>query len=124
MSHGWTWPATSRAWPGRHAIAAAWSKFFAVHDLVLGPVATQPLHTVGFDLGGPDNADALWLSHRLVVAVNLLGLPALAVPAGLDDSHLPQGVQLIADRFRESTCLRAGLLVERALGSVTPIDPS
>ena len=108
----------------RHAIAAAWSQFFAVHDLVLGPVATQPLHTVGFDLGGPDNADALWLSHRLVVAVNLLGLPALAVPAGLDDSHLPQGVQLIADRFRESTCLRAGLLVEQALGSVTPIDPS
>ena len=108
----------------RHAIAAAWSQFFAGHDLVLGPVATQPLHAVGFDLGGPDNADALWLSHRLVVAVNLLGLPALVVPVGLDDSHLPQGVQLIADRFRESTCLRAGLLVEQALGSVTPIDPS
>ncbi len=108
----------------RHAIAAAWSQFFAGHHLVLGPVATQPIHAVGFDLGGPDNADALWLSHRLVVAVNLMGLPALAVPVGLDDSHLPQGVQLIADRFRESTCLRAGLLVEQALGSVTPIDPS
>jgi len=107
----------------RHAIAAAWSTFFAGYDLVLGPVATQPVPTVGFDLGGPDNADALWHSHRLVVAVNLLGLPALAVPAGLDDSHLPQGVQLVADRFRESTCLHAGLLVERALGSITPIDP-
>ena len=108
----------------RHAIAAAWSGFFAVHDVVLGPVATRPIHAVGFDLGGPDNADALWLSHRLVVTVNLLGLPALAVPVGLDDSHLPQGVQLIADRFRESTCLHAGALVERALGSITPIDPS
>lgn len=108
----------------RHAIAAAWSDFFAGHDLVLGPVATQPIHAVGFDLGGPDNADALWLSHRLVVTVNLLGLPTLAVPVGLDESHLPQGVQLIADRFRESTCLHAGLLVERALGSITPIDPT
>ena len=108
----------------RHAIAAAWSEFFAGYDLVLGPVATQPIHAVGFDLGGPDNADALWLSHRLVVTVNLLGLPALAVPVGLDDSQLPQGVQLIADRFRESTCLHAGALVERALGSITPIDPS
>jgi len=107
----------------RHAIAAAWSDFYARWDLVLGPVATQPIPAVGFDLGGPDNADALWLSHRLVVAVNLLGLPALALPVGLDGSHLPQGVQLIADRFRESTCLDAGLLVERALGSITPIDP-
>jgi amidase len=107
----------------RHAIAAAWSDFYAGYDLVLGPVATQPIPPVGFDLGGPDNADALWLSHRLVVAVNLLGLPALALPVGLDGSQLPQGVQLIADRFRESTCLHAGLLVERALGSITPIDP-
>jgi amidase len=107
----------------RHAIAAAWSDFYAGYDLVLGPVATQPLHAVGFDLGGPDNADALWHSHRLVVSVNLLGLPALVVPVGLGDSHLPQGVQLIADRFRESSCLHAGLLVERALGSITPIDP-
>jgi len=108
----------------RHAIAAAWSEFYAGYDLVLGPVATQPVHAVGFDLGGPDNADALWHSHRLVVTVNLLGLPALVVPAGLDDSRLPQGVQLIADRFRESTCLQAGLLVEQALGSLTPIDPA
>ncbi|PVG82223.1 hypothetical protein DDE18_12035 [Nocardioides gansuensis] len=108
----------------RHAIAAAWSDFYAGYDLVLGPVATQPVHAVGFDLGGPDNADALWHSHRLVVTVNLLGLPALVVPVGLDRSHLPQGVQLIADRFRESTCLHAGLLVERALGSITPIDPT
>jgi amidase len=107
----------------RHAIAAAWSDFHARYDLVLGPVATQPIHAVGFDLGGPDNADALWHSHRLVVTVNLLGLPALVVPVGLDGAHLPQGVQLIADRFRESSCLHAGLLVERALGSITPIDP-
>jgi len=107
----------------RHAIAAAWSGFYAGYDLALGPVATQPVHAVGFDLGGPDNADALWHSHRLVVAVNLLGLPALAVPVGLGASQLPDGVQLIADRFRESTCLEAGLLLERAFGSITPVDP-
>jgi len=52
-----------------------------------------------------------------------LGLPALAVPVGLGASQLPDGVQLIADRFRESTCLEAGLLLEHAFGSVTPVDP-
>jgi amidase len=108
----------------RHAIAAAWAELFADHDVVLGPVGTQPIHAVGFDLGGAENADALWHSHRLVVTVNLLGLPALAVPAGLDDSGLPQGVQIIGDRYAEASCLHAGLLVERVLGSATPIDPS
>lgn len=108
----------------RHAIAAAWSGFFADHDVLLGPVGAQPVHAVGFDLGGPENADALWRSHRLVVSVNLLGLPALAVPIGLDESGLPQGVQLVGDRYGEAACLHAGELVERALGSVTPIDPS
>ena len=49
-------------------------------------------------------------------------------PEGLELSGDPfpvaQGVQLIADRFRESTCLHAGLLLEQAVGSITPIDPS
>jgi amidase len=107
----------------RHDIAAAWSGFFADHDALLGPVGTQPIHPVGFDLGGPDDADALWHSHRLLVSVNLLGLPALALPVGLDDAQLPQGVQLIGDRFGESDCLRAGQLVQSALGSITPMDP-
>jgi amidase len=57
------------------------------------------------------------------VAVNLLGLPALAVPAGVGPDQLPQGVQLIADRYRESTCLHAGRLIEQALGPITPITP-
>lgn len=109
----------------RHAIASAWSVFFGRFDLVVGPVATEPVHAVGFDLEGPQAADALWHSHRLVVTVNLLGLPALAVPAGLDaEDRLPRGVQLIADRYHESVCLHGGQIVEQALGTVTPITPS
>lgn len=107
----------------RHVIAAAWSRFFAEHDLLLGPVGTQQIHPVGFDLGGPDNADALWHAHRLVVTVNLLGLPALALPVRRDDRGIPLGVQLIANRYHESVLLKAGQLLERELGTLTPIDP-
>jgi amidase len=106
----------------RHAIAQAWSLFFTEHDILLGPVATQPAPPVGFDLGGPDNADTLWHAHRLVVTVNLLGLPALALPAGLNG--IPMGVQLIGPRYREHTCLEVGRLIEQALGTLTPIDPN
>jgi amidase len=107
----------------RHGMAAAWSAFFADHDVILGPVSTEPTHAVGFDVAGPGNADALWHAHRLALAVNLLGLPALAVPAGQDENHHPRAVQLIAARYHESTCLRAGHLVEQALGTLTPITP-
>jgi amidase len=107
----------------RHAIAAEWSVFLDQYDVVLGPVGTQPLHAVGYDLGGAENADALWHSHRLVVAVNLLGLPTLVVPTGIDEDQLPQGVQLIGGRYRESSCLQAGRLIEKALGAFTPISP-
>jgi amidase len=107
----------------RHAIATDWSHFLDQYDVVLGPVSTQPVHSVDFDLGGPDNTDVLWHSHRLVLTVNFLGLPALAVPTGTDDRELPQSVQLIAGRYRESTCLHAGQLIEEAFGSLTPINP-
>ncbi|HET9654570.1 MAG TPA: hypothetical protein VFP72_04400 [Kineosporiaceae bacterium] len=36
---------------------------------------------------------------------------------------LPLGVQLIGERYHEHTLLEAGRLVERALGTLTPIDP-
>ena len=107
----------------RHAIAAAWSQFTARTHAILGPVSTQPVPRVPFDLAGPDQADALWQAHRLLVAVNLLGLPAVSVPAGTTADGLPQGVQIIAGRYQETLCLRLAAVVERAAPAPTPIDP-
>jgi amidase len=59
---------------------------------------------------------------RLVVTVNLPGLPAAAVPVGVA-SGLPQGVQLIGPRYREDLCLNAAEAIEERLGVLTPIDP-
>ena len=54
--------------------------------------------------------------------VNLLGLPAAAVPTGLADG-LPTGVQVIGNRFREDLCLAAAEAIEARLGVLTPVDP-
>jgi amidase len=78
---------------------------------------------VPFDLAGPDNADALWQAHRLLVAVNLLGLPSVAVPAGTAADGLPLGVQVIAGRYQEAVCLRLAGILEQAAPMPTPIDP-
>jgi amidase len=59
---------------------------------------------------------------RCITPVNLLGIPACAVPVGVSDG-IPQGVQVIADRYREDLCLEGAADIEDALGNITPIDP-
>jgi amidase len=59
---------------------------------------------------------------RMVVPVNILGLPTCAVPVGSDDG-LPQGVQLIGARFREDLVLDAAQVVEERAPVLTPIQP-
>jgi amidase len=56
------------------------------------------------------------------MAVNALGLPAVAVPVGTGDG-LPQVVQVIGPRYREDLCLDAAAALEDRLGIITPIDP-
>ena len=59
---------------------------------------------------------------RMSLAVNALGLPAAALPVGVDGG-LPQVVQVIGPRYREDLCLDAAAALEERLGIITPIDP-
>jgi amidase len=111
-----------RALADRNGYAREWAQFQERYPVVLGPVRTAPPFAVGSDLGGPDAVQAILHSMRLVVSVNLLGLPAVALPTGVERG-LPQGVQVIAPRFREDLCLTAAQAIEQRLGVQTPIDP-
>ncbi len=106
----------------RAGIARDWTLFHERYPLVLGPVSTQQPFAVGWDLAAPEAVRQLFANLSLVVAVNLLGLPSVALPVGLAGG-LPQGVQLIGDRFREDLCLDAARAVEERVGTITPIDP-
>jgi amidase len=108
----------------RQGIARAWAQFSEEYPVTLGPVNTMQPFPVGFDLEGPDEVQQLLRGFRLIVAANLLGLPAAVVNAGIGaESGLPQGVQLIGARYREDLCLDAAEAIEDRLGVVTPIDP-
>ena len=89
---------------------------------MLGPVSTRSPFPVGWDLQGREAVEEIAASLRLVVTVNLLGLPAAAVPVGVANG-LPQAVQLIGPRYGESVCLDAAQAIEDRLGILTPIDP-
>jgi amidase len=102
----------ARALGERHVLAAAWSEFLDRHPMILAPVSTSDPWPVGHDLGGADALRDEWWGFRLTVATACLGLPAVAVPVGLDTRGLPVGVQLIGPRWAERTLLAAAEAIE------------
>ena len=99
-----------------------WMLFFERYPLVVGPVSTEPPFTVGFDVESLERTRDVLRAQRLLVAVNLLGLPAVSVPTGVWGG-LPLGVQVIGARYREDLCLDAAEVIEAQRGLPTPIDP-
>jgi amidase len=104
----------------RHA--DAWRAFMANHPVVLGPVSNAPPFEVGADIRDVDSNRRIVHTMNLTTSVNMLGLPSVAVPVGVANG-LPQGVQLIADRYHEGTALAAAAAIEARVGLLTPIDP-
>ena len=98
-----------------------WTLFLERYPLVVGPVSTEPPFEVGFDTTTAARANEVFTAQRLLVAVNLLGLPAVAVPSGLAGG-LPLGVQVIGARYREDLCLDAAEVIEARHGLKTPIE--
>jgi aspartyl-tRNA(Asn)/glutamyl-tRNA(Gln) amidotransferase subunit A len=58
----------------------------------------------------------MYLNDVFTVPVNLAGLPAVSVPAGLTADGLPLGLQIIGKAFDEGLMLRAARAIERAAG--------
>lgn len=112
---------TIQSFMTRQRLLRAWGEFQESHPLIAGPVYTDVPFEAGTDLDEGRVAETI-KGMRLTIAVNALGLPAVALPVGLGDG-LPQTVQLIGQRFREDLCLDAAAAIEDRLGILTPIDP-
>jgi len=88
----------------RQIISNDFKSAFQQVDLILGP--TTP--TLGFNIG-EKIADpvTMYLSDIYTTAVNLAGLPGMALPAGMVN-NLPVGMQLIGNYFSEAQLLNVG----------------
>jgi len=87
-------------------------RVFTEVDLLLTP--TTP--TTAFRLGEKmDDPVSMYLADIYTVSVNLAGLPALSVPAGLSEG-LPVGMQLIGPRFSEGKIMRLAHVYEQLRG--------
>jgi amidase len=106
----------------RQSVLRAWGEFQETYTLILAPISTDiPFKADDSDLEHDQVAGTI-RNLRMTLAINALGLPAVAVPVGIGDG-LPQVVQVIGPRYREDLCLDAAAVLEERLGILTPIDP-
>jgi len=85
----------------RRLISEDFKKTLAGVDVLMGPVAPSVAFGIGEKLGNPIE---MYLSDIYTIAVNLAGLPAMSIPAGLA-SGKPVGLQIIGDYFAEDRLL-------------------
>ena len=112
---------TMQSFMTRQSLLRAWGEFQETHPLIVAPICTDIPFEAGTDLDDGQVAETIH-SMRMAIAVNALGLPAVAVPVGIG-SGLPQAVQVIGPRYREDLCLDAAAAMEDRVGILTPIDP-
>jgi aspartyl-tRNA(Asn)/glutamyl-tRNA(Gln) amidotransferase subunit A len=88
-------------------------------------ILTPATPTAAFGIGEKGSGDPveMYLNDIFTVTVNMAGLPAIAVPAGLDPQGLPLGLQLIGRAFDEETLFAAGQAIEDAAGRIALPQP-
>ena len=106
----------------RYGLAREWSLWYQQYPVLLSPVWSQPAFPLDFDIASLDGAIATLELMRPVLPANLLGTPAVVVPAGMTEG-LPVGVQVMGGKYTELRCLGVAEAIERRLGPLTPIDP-
>jgi len=100
-----------RAQKIRTLIARDFSEAYKSCDVLLTPATPSAAFAIGEKIADPVS---MYLNDVFTVTVNLAGLPAISVPAGLSGDGLPLGLQIIGKAFDEVTVLRVGRAIEEA----------
>ena len=101
LSHGYYDAYYLQAQRIRRLIANDFVEAFKQCDVIMGPTSPTTAFRIGEKAADPVQ---MYLSDIYTIAVNLAGLPGMAVPAGFV-SGLPVGLQLIGNYFSEARLL-------------------
>lgn len=96
----------------RDAFARVWEKV----DCLFTPAAPMGAPLIGqttVTIQGREE-DVRLATTRLVRGINVLGLPAISIPCGLDPRGMPLGLQIVAPPFAEASLLRVAAALEDA----------
>ena len=94
------------------------SKLWSQVDCIFIPSTPTPAPKIGettMQIGGV-TGDVRLATTRLMRGINVLGIPALALPCGFSKSGLPIGLQILAAPRQEDKLLKIGAAMEDAMG--------
>ena len=86
---------------------------FTKVDFLLGPTAPMTAFKIGENVSDPLQ---MYLTDIMTVAANLVGNPAISIPAGLSDD-LPVGLQLMAPQRSDKALLGLALKTEELINA-------
>ena len=98
----------------RRLLTEDFARAFSEIDVVVGPTAPMTAWRVGersVRIGDADES-VLAASWRLAYPWNLVGVPALSMPCGVDSRGLPIGLQIAAAPFKEVDLFRLAYAYE------------
>lgn len=98
-----------KALEGKELLKRRFDEIFLEYDYILAPVAP----TSAPEIGAKKTQIQSYLEDIYTVPANLTGIPAISIPAGVDEKGRPVGVQLMADKFREQELFRAAYALEQ-----------
>lgn len=103
----------------RTLIVQDFEKALGEFDLLVSPSAPTTAFRLDEKTGDPLT---MYKSDICTIPVNLAGLPAISIPAGLSEG-LPVGLQIIGRAFTEPAILQAAYGAEQSIGfnSVSPL---
>ena len=92
----------SKAQQVRRLLVDRTADIFKDFDLILMPAAPTSAWKLGEKDSGPV---AMYLADIFTVQANMVGIPAISLPIGVDTEGLPIGLQFMADKWCESDLL-------------------
>lgn len=98
----------------RSLIKKDFDEAFKKVDLILGPVSPTTAFKVGEKT---DDPLTMYLSDIYTISINLVGIPAMSIPAGLSND-LPVGLQIIGPALSENNIFTLGKAFEGARGDL------
>ncbi len=104
LSHGYYDAYYLQAQRIRRLIADDFAQAFEKCNLIMGPTTPTSAFHIGEKTADPVQ---MYLNDIYTASVNLAGLPAMSIPAGLDRQGLPVGLQIIAPYLQEERLLQA-----------------
>jgi aspartyl-tRNA(Asn)/glutamyl-tRNA(Gln) amidotransferase subunit A len=97
----------------RALIARDFERVWAECDYILTPTAPSAAFALGEKSADPI---AMYLNDVFAVPASLAGLPAMSVPAGLNEQGLPLGLQIVGPALDEQGVLNTSLALEERAG--------